>query len=103
MWSLAYPLQSIDYMDSCPILTGTGELQLGARPLGKVSYHVEISPANGQATVVRFAHRPPARDGQTLHLTLEDGRMLDCEVLDASSYCAVIAEGPYEDRRARPR
>lgn len=90
-------------MDSSPILTGTGELKLGARPLGKLPYQVEISSANGQATLVRFARKPPARDGQTLHLTLEDGRMLDCEVLDASPFCAVIGEGPYDERRARPR
>jgi hypothetical protein len=89
-------------MDS-PILSGTGELKLGDRPLGKLPYQVEISSANGQATVVRFARKPPARDGQTLHLTLEDGRMLDCEVLDASPYCAVVGEGPYDDRRAQPR
>ena len=38
-----------------------------------------------------------------LHLTLEDGRMLDCEVLDASSYCAVVGDGPYYDRRAAER
>jgi hypothetical protein len=90
-------------MDTSPILSGTGDLKLGARPLGKLTYEVEISSANGQATVVRFARKPQARDGQTLHLTLEDGRMLDCEVLDASPYCAVIGEGPYDERRARPR
>jgi hypothetical protein len=90
-------------MDGNPTLTGTGELKLGARRLGKLPYQVEISPANGQATVVRFARKPSARDGQTLHLTLEDGRMLDCAVLDASPYCAVVGEGPYDERRARPR
>jgi hypothetical protein len=90
-------------MDNSPILSGTGELKLGPRPLGRVPYQVEISPANGQATIVRFARKPPAKGGQTVHLTLEDGRMLDCEILDASLYCAVIGEGPYDDRRARPR
>jgi hypothetical protein len=67
-------------------------------------YRVEVGNG-GQATLVKFAHRPPANDGDTLHLTLEDGRMLDCQVIDASSYCAVIGEGPYVDRRTseRPR
>jgi hypothetical protein len=101
--SLAYTLQLIRSMDSAPILSGTAELRLGPRPLGRVPYEVEISSANGQATIVRFAQKPPARDGQTVHLTLEDGRMLDCEVLDASSFCAVVGEGPYDDRRTRPR
>ena len=47
--------------------------------------------------------RPNAKDGDYLHLTLEDGRMLDCEVLDASPYCAVVGDGPYHDRRASER
>lgn len=53
----------------------------------------------GHASLVLFERRPEADEGDRLHLTLEDGRMLDCEVLDASSYCAVIGDGPYSDRR----
>ena len=33
---------------------------------------------------MKFEKKPRAKDGDTLHLTLEDGRMLDCQVLDAS-------------------
>jgi hypothetical protein len=84
-------------------LCGTGELKLGPRPLGKVPYVVEVSPASGQAAIVRFAKKPPVRDGERLHLTLEDGRMLDCQVLDATSYCSVIGDGPYRDRRQQAR
>jgi hypothetical protein len=29
--------------------------------------------------------------------------MLDCQVLDGSPYCAVVGDGPYQDRRATPR
>jgi len=57
----------------------------------------------GQASVVKFDTPPRAKSGATLHLTLEDGRMLDCQVLDASPYCAVVGDGPYFDRRARRR
>ena len=89
--------------DECSTLCGTGELKLGPKPLGKVPYEVEIAATNGQVAVVRFASKPPARDGQTLHLTMEDGRMLDCRVLDASPFCAVVGEGPYRDRRRRAR
>ena len=92
-----------DRNDECLPLCGTGELKLGPKPLGKVPYEVEISAPNGQVAVVRFARKPPARDGQTLHLTLEDGRMLDCRVLDSSPFCAVVGEGPYRDRRKRRR
>ena len=83
-------------------LHGTGCVKCGERDLGYLPYEVEVG-SGGQASVVKFDGRPPAKDGQTLHLTLEDGRMLDCQVLDASPYCAVIGEGPYFDRRAAAR
>ena len=57
----------------------------------------------GHASIVMFERRPKAKEGDTLHLTLEDGRMLDCQVLDASPYCAVIGDGPYFDRRSEER
>jgi hypothetical protein len=65
-------------------------------------YEVEVG-TGGQASVVKFEKRPRAKNGEQLHLTLEDGRMLDCQVLDASPYCAVVGEGPYFDRRIAPR
>jgi len=83
-------------------LHGTGCVKCGERDLGCLPYHVEVG-SGGQASVVKFDARPPAKDGDTLHLTLEDGRMLDCQVLDASPYCAVVGEGPYFDRRVAPR
>ena len=89
--------------DSRTTLAGTGRLKLGPKPLGKMPYKVEIETANGQAAVVRFARKPAAKDGQKLHLTLEDGRMLDCRVVDDSPFCAVVGEGPYRDRRRRAR
>jgi hypothetical protein len=83
-------------------LRGIGEVKWGPRDLGAIPYNVEVG-VGGQASVVKFAHRPRARNGATLHVTLEDGRMLDCQVLDASPYCAVIGDGPYPDRRSAPR
>lgn len=88
-------------MDSETLL-GTGDVKCGARDLGSIPYKVEVSVA-GRPSVVKFAQRPKAKNGEMLHLTLEDGRMLDCQVLDASPYCAVVGEGPYVDRRAAPR
>lgn len=88
-------------MDSEGLL-GTGEVKCGPRHLGSIPYKVEVS-VSGQPSVVKFSHRPKAKGGDMLHLTLEDGRMLDCQVLDASPYCAVVGEGPYLDRRAEPR
>lgn len=88
-------------MDSKALL-GKGDVKCGARDLGSIPYKVEVS-VGGRPSVVKFARRPKAKSGEMLHLTLEDGRMLDCQVLDASPYCAVIGEGPYVDRRATPR
>ena len=81
---------------------GTGCVKCGPRDLGSIEYQVEISPG-GQASIVKFDRRPKAKDGDQLHLTLEDGRMLDCQVIDASSYCAVVGDGPYFDRRISHR
>jgi len=67
-----------------------------------IHYEVEVA-AGGQASLVKFDRRPKAKNGDKLHLTLEDGRMLDCRVLDASPFCAVVGDGPYFDRRASPR
>src|SRR5262245_43018707 len=83
-------------------LHGTGRLKCGDRSLGRMPYELDVSPG-GQASVVKFDARPPAKNGERLHLTLEDGRMLDCQVLDSSPYCAVVGDGPYFDRRAGPR
>lgn len=83
-------------------LNGTACVRCGQRDLGALEYHVEVG-SGGQASLVKFERRPSAKDGDHLHLTLEDGRMLDCEVLDASPYCAVVGEGPYHERRASER
>jgi hypothetical protein len=81
---------------------GTGCVKCGDRDLGYLPYEVEVG-SGGQASLVKFEKRPHAKNGDQLHLTLEDGRMLDCQVLDASPYCAVVGEGPYFDRRTAPR
>lgn len=83
-------------------LQGTGYVKCGPRDLGSLPYRVEVDPG-GHASIVMFERRPKAKEGDKLHLTLEDGRMLDCQVLDASSYCAVVGDGPYFDRRSESR
>ncbi len=57
-----------------------------------------------QAAVAKLEAMPPgANDGDYLHLTLEDGRVVNCQVLDHSPYCAVIGDGPIVERRSRVR
>ena len=88
-------------MDSGP-LRGIGFVRCGPRDLGSLEYRVEVD-MGGHASIVMFERRPKATEGDQLHLTLADGRMLDCQVLDASSYCAVVGDGPYWDRRSEAR
>ena len=84
------------------LVHGKGGVKCGPRDLGRYEYQVEVS-AGGQASLVKFEHQPNAKDGDTLHLTLEDGRMLDCQVIDSSPFCAVVGDGPYLDRRQSDR
>ena len=79
-------------------LTGAGHVYSSSRDLGIFQYTIEIS-VGGQGMLVSFDHPPRARDGEVLHLSLEDGRFLLCQHLDHSAYCAVIGEGPQVDRR----
>ena len=81
---------------------GIASVKCGPRDLGWIQYRVQIG-AGGQVNVLKFDHLPNAQDGDTLHLVLEDGRMIDCQVIDSSQYCAVVGEGPYFDRRASQR
>ena len=81
---------------------GKGGVKCGPRDLGRIQYEVEVG-SGGHASLVKFEHQPNAEDGETLHLTLEDGRMLDCQVIDSSPYCSVVGDGPYPDRRTSKR
>ena len=82
---------------------GVGALHWGPRRIGSVSYTIHFSRASGQAFVVELEPKPRAKDGDLVHLTLEDGRVLNCEVLDESPFCAVIGDGPIIEHRKRVR
>jgi hypothetical protein len=90
-------------MSGTPTLSGRGRLKHGSQDFGQIEYEIETTIDNGQATIVKFARKPPGKRGERLHLTLQDGRMLDCFVLDGSPYCAVVGDGPYTDRRRNRR
>ena len=85
------------------ILTGEGALSWGPRRVGSVTYKIHLDPANGQASLVELEPKPPAKDGAFLHLTLEDGRVINCQVLDESPFCAVVGDGPIIERRKHVR
>lgn len=84
-------------------LVGKGQVRRGETTICTVSYTVHLNPANRQGTVVEFETKPPAEDGDLVHLTLEDGRVLNCQIVDDSPYCAVVGDGPIVERRARIR
>ena len=81
---------------------GRASVKCGQRDLGALEYNVDVG-RGGRVSVVRFDRPPDVADGETLHLTLEDGRMLDCQVIDSSPFCAVVGDGPYFDRRRKAR
>ena len=82
-------------------LRGVGRLHLGRRSLGCVGY--VLQSFEGASPVVRLDPMPEATHGDVFHLTLEDGRILECQVLTATTaYCTVI-DGPRTERRHHRR
>jgi hypothetical protein len=51
--------------------------------------------------VVQFDPMPDGAKGDVFNLTLEDGRVLECQVL-TTTYCAVV-DGPRAERRSHRR
>ena len=84
-------------------LKGRGRLYRGNELLGVVDYTVQTNFPADQGTVVVFDSKPPTKDGDVVCLTLDDGRIVVCRVLDDSPYCSVIGEGPRRERRSLPR
>lgn len=83
-------------------LFGTGTVRKNGKPPETVSYTVHLA-MSGQATLVELDPRPDASDAERLHLTLDDGRFVTCQMLDDSPYCAVMGEAPFHERRKQPR
>ena len=59
-----------------------------------------LQSLNDTMTIVRFDPMPEAAQGDVFHLTLEDGRILECQVL--TTYCVVL-DGPRIERRHHRR
>jgi hypothetical protein len=85
------------------MLSGRGTLRRGPRVLGTVTYTIHVAPWNGSASVAEFDPKPSAEDGDLVHLTLEDGRVLNCQIIDESPYCAVVGDAPIVERRHQVR
>lgn len=81
-------------------LIGKGLVRGRRRQAVPVYYTIETSAGSGQGTVVEFDPKPPAEDGDLVYLTLEDGRVLQCQILDDSPFCAVVGDGPVVERRS---
>jgi len=86
-------------MSQSQTFQGVGRLHRGHRNLGCVGY--SLQSLSGPATIVRFDPMPDAAQGDVFHLTLEDGRILECQVLAGyAAYCAVL-DGPRPERHHR--
>ena len=80
---------------------GVGRLYCGHRNLGCVGYFIQN--LQGKTTVVRLDPMPDAAHGDVFHLTLEDGRILECQLINQqTTYCAVL-DGPRIERRHHRR
>jgi hypothetical protein len=82
--------------------TGTGHLRSGQRNLGSTHYEIHVGLPNKPETVVELESPPIAQDGEILQLTLEDGRVLLCQVRGMSPYCRVLGEKPASDTVGGP-
>jgi hypothetical protein len=79
---------------------GVGRVRIGRRILGCVGYTLEHTPAT--SSVVKFDPMPDSVKGDVLQLILEDGRILDCRVIDEhDGYCAVVDDAQLERRKSR--
>jgi hypothetical protein len=80
---------------------GVGRLHRGHRNLGCVGY--SLQSVNDLSNVIRFDPMPEATRGDVFHLTLEDGRILECQVVtEYATYFAVV-DGPRAERRHHRR
>ena len=81
-------------------IRGVGRLHRVHRNLGCVGYVIQY--VHDQTAVIQFDPMPDAAHGDVFHLTLEDGRILECQVLSGHMYCAVL-DGPRVERRHQRR
>ena len=81
-------------------LRGVGRLHRGHRNLGCVGYWVQHASSG---SVVRFDPMPDAAQGDVFHLTIEDGRILECQVVDEYTTACVVLDGPRIERRHHRR
>jgi hypothetical protein len=60
--------------------------------------HIDV---NGRVVMAELLDRPVGLGcGQTVQLFVEDGRVLDCQILDDTRMCAVVGEGHLRKARS---
>ena len=62
-----------------------------------------MQAGEGAATVVRLDPMPDAAIGDVFHLTLEDGRILECQVISEHHTFFAVVDGPRIERRRHRR
>jgi hypothetical protein len=88
-------------MSQFQTLQGVARVHLGHRSLGCVGYSVQAGQAT--ATVIRLDPMPDAAPGDVFHLTLEDGRILECQVISEHHTFFAVVDGPRTERRLQRR
>lgn len=83
-----------DLMSQWATRAGRGRIIAKQQDLGEAEYLLHLDES-GRAHVVQFSERPDhLSDGDRLQLELADGRVLTCQVLDSSPFCAIVGDGP---------
>ena len=80
---------------------GVARVHRGHRSLGCVGYRVQAG--QDAATVIRLDPMPDATLGDVFHLTLEDGRILECQVISEHHTFFAVLDGPRIERRHHRR
>lgn len=83
-------------------IRGVGRLHCGQRTLGWVGYVLQMT-STGQSALVKFDPVPDSTRGDVFQLSLEDGRVLECQPIAGEQYWAVVGDGPRIERRQHRR
>jgi len=79
------------------VTRGVGRVRDGHRTLGCVGYALDLTSEN---LLVELDPMPAAVEGEVFRLILEDGRILECRVVNAlENRCTVIDPKRFERRR----
>ena len=88
-------------MSQFQTVQGVARVHRGRRCLGCAGYKLQVGP--GTVTIVSLDPMPDSAPGEVFHLTLEDGRILECQLTSAHHTFYAVLDGPRVERRHHRR